>query len=177
MMHPSRGRRVVLWIRWVVATALAAGSAVSAKAEMMPLADAAKLFGARETSWAPELSPSGKQMLYLAAGVGGRTELDLRDLATGDTSEILTSTGTPESLEWCDFATETRIVCEFGGNHAEGLQIFSFSRLIAISTDGKELKPLGMKSSFYDAYVRQYDGDVVDWLSDQPGSVLIARNY
>lgn len=148
-----------------------------ASAEIMTLDSAAKLFGSRETGWAAKLSPSGKQMLLLAAGAGAKTELDLHDFATRETSTLLLSPGTPETLEWCDFATETRIVCEFGGNKAVGPQIVSFSRLVTISTNGKDLKPLGTKTTSYDSYIRQYDGNVIDWLSDQPGSVLVERNY
>lgn len=149
----------------------------SAVAELMPLDTAAKLFGTRETSWAPELSPSGKQMLFFASGDKGRTTLLLKDFGTGENSELLFSTGLPEHLEWCDFATEVRIICEFRGNKADGQQIIGFSRLIAVSSDTREIKPLGNKTSGYDAYVRQYDGAVVDWRADASGSVLIARNY
>jgi dipeptidyl aminopeptidase/acylaminoacyl peptidase len=148
-----------------------------AAAAGMDIGQAAKLFGARESNWGAKLSPSGKQMLFLVSGAGSRTELDLENLATGDISTLTFSTGTPDKLDWCEFASESRIVCEFSGNKADGPQIYSYSRLVTLTTEGKDIKPLGTKPSAYDAYVRQYDGEVVDWQPDQSGSLLIARNY
>ncbi|MFL6737540.1 MAG: alpha/beta hydrolase family protein [Sphingomonas sp.] len=155
---------------------LALGSAV-ARADVMSVADAARLFGARESNWAPELSPSGKQMLFFRSGEGARTELELQDLKTADISELTFSSGTPEQLLWCDFATESDVICEFGGEKAEGGQIVTFSRLVAINTGSRSMRPLGNKATGYDKYIRQYDGEIVDWMHDQPGSVLVARTY
>jgi len=152
-------------------------AATAASAEIMPLDVAAKLFGARESNWGAKLSPSGKQMLFLGSGPGSRTELDLQNVATGDISTLTFSTGNPDKLDWCEFASESRIICEFSGSRADGSQIYDYSRLVTLTTEGKDIKPLGTKATAYDAYERQYDGEVVDWLPDQPGSVLIARNY
>jgi len=164
-----------------VGKALAAGllfsAAVPASAEVMPLAEAAKLFGTRESGWLPELSPSGTKMLFLVPGPGAQTILKVADLQTDKVVNILASNGNPESFDWCDFASETRIICQYGGNaHYEAL-IVSFSRLVSMRTDGSDLKPLGQKSSGHDAYVRQHDGSIIDWLPDRPGSILMARSY
>src|SRR5437868_5989096 len=51
---------------FVAAACTLALMSAAASAEIMPLADAAKLFGTRESAWGAELSPSGKQMLFLA---------------------------------------------------------------------------------------------------------------
>ena len=160
----------------IIAVSLVLGP-VAANAQVVPLDVAAKLFGHRESNWAPELSPSGRLMLFLSSGEGARTELNLQDLHTGKISEVTYSSGTPEQLQWCDFATETQIICEFGGNKLDGRQVASFSRLVSIDIVAKSIKPLGNKATGYDSYVRQYDGEVVDWNRQQPGSVLIARNY
>jgi pimeloyl-ACP methyl ester carboxylesterase len=148
-----------------------------ARAAIVPLADAATLFGTRESNWGPELSPSGNQMLFFSAGDGARTDLNLQDLKTGDISELTFSTGTPDQLEWCDFATETQVICEFEGTRPDGKQLMGYSRLVVIDSVTKKIQPLGNKSTGYDRYVRQFDGEIVDWMHDQPGSVLIARNY
>lgn len=159
--------------------AVAAALAVAAHGQTVhSLADDAAAFGARETNWAAELSPSGAQMLFLAAGKGTTTELDVQDLKSGEVTPLATSAGKPDSLQWCEFATETQIVCQFGGNTTNAQnQVFSFSRLVVLATDHKGVKPLGTRTTGYDEYIRQYDGDIVDWLPDQPGAVLMERNY
>lgn len=155
---------------------LAVGS-VGAHAQVMPIEAASQLFGKRESNWGAELSPSGKSMLFLSSGPGARTDLNLQDLATGATSLLTYSSGTPEQLRWCDFATEAQIICEFGGNELDEHQVFTFTRLVTIDARTKSIKPLGNKATGYDRYVRQFDGEIVDWGRGQPGSVLMARHY
>lgn len=160
-----------------VAGFLSALSSVSGHAQAMPIETAATLFGKRESNWGAELSPSGKLMLFLSSGAGARTDLNLQDLATGATSLLTLSSGTPEQLQWCDFATETQIICEFGGNALDEREVVSFSRLVTIDTKTKGIKSLGNKATGYDRYIRQFDGEIVDWSRGQPGSVLMARHY
>lgn len=161
----------------LLAAGLLAGAATGAVAEVMPLPEAARLFGARESAWLPELSPSGKKILYLAPGPGPQTRLNIMEADTGQSTAILGSNGTPESLDWCDFASEARIICNYSGNAPyEGL-VIGFSRLVSLTSEGKEIRPLGRKTTGYDQYVRQHDGAVLDWLPNQPGSVLMARTY
>lgn len=156
---------------------LLAVCSVGADAQVMPIEAASQLFGKRESNWGPELSPSGKWMLFLSSGTGARTDLNLQDLATGATSLLTYSSGTPEQLEWCDFATETQIICEFSGNALDEQQVVTFTRLVTIDTRTKSIKPLGNKATGYDRYIRQFDGEIVDWSREQPGSVLMARRY
>ena len=174
MLRTALLARASLFLAGPAALALVS---IAAGAETMPIDVASKLFGARESNWGPELSPSGKLMLFLSSGEGTRTDLVLEDLSTGGMSEVTYSTGTPEQLRWCAFATETQIICEFGGNTLDGQMVIGFSRLVSIDVVAKSIKPLGNKTTAYDRYVHQYDGEIVDWNRQQPGSVLIARNY
>jgi dipeptidyl aminopeptidase/acylaminoacyl peptidase len=56
-------------------------------------------------------------------------------------------------------------------------QIAGFSRLITVGADGKNLKSLGQSGSAYDARLRQFDGDILDWLPGDNGAVLMAKEY
>jgi dipeptidyl aminopeptidase/acylaminoacyl peptidase len=161
----------------MLAVGMIASAAVPASAEVMPLAEAAKLFGARESGWSPELSPSGKKMLFLVPGPGAQSVLKVADLQSKKIASVLAADGNPENFDWCDFASETRIICQYGGNAPYDSLILSFSRLVSLRTDGTDLKQLGQKSSGFDTEIRQFDGSIVDWLPDQPGSILMARNY
>jgi hypothetical protein len=52
--------------------------------------------------------------------------------------------------------------------------VWGFSRLISLDTDGGRPKLLGQPSSSYDAYVRQHDGSIIDWSGGTSGKVLIS---
>jgi dipeptidyl aminopeptidase/acylaminoacyl peptidase len=142
----------------------------------MPLADAAKLFGARESVWSPDLSPSGRKISFLSAGPGPTTVAKILDLDTGKASNVIASQGRPENLDWCDFASEGQLVCRYGGNITyEGILI-GMARLVTLGADGTNVKELGARRG-YDGYMRQFDGTIIDWLPEEDGSILMARNY
>ena len=103
--------------------------------------------------------------------------LRVLDLDTGRTSSILASNGRPESLDACEFATETQLICHYSGNAEVDSMLLGFSRLITLSLTGKGVKELSSRRSGYDMYIRQDDGAVLDWLPNEEGSVLMARTY
>lgn len=137
----------------------------------------AAAFGVRPAAEQVSISPSGNKVAVLEAGRGAQTALMLFDLVTGENKKLISSPGTPETLHWCRFGSETQIVCRYGGNlMVEGV-LLGFGRLIRVGTDGKGLAQLGQRSSFYDAGIRQYDGQILDWLTKDGGAVLMARQY
>jgi acetyl esterase/lipase len=164
-------------LKLFVAASLLAGVAVSAPAEIMPLDQAAKRFGVRESAWAADLSPSGRKVVFLSAGPGSSTIAKILDLDTKKVSGIFGSSGKPESLEWCEFATESQIICRYSAIDDIGGVPAGFSKLITLRTDGTKQQSLGSKRAGYDMYTRQSDGSVLDWMPDDEGSVLMARTY
>lgn len=164
---------------------LAAGAAyaeqpsapATAPAAAQPRADAAALFGVRESIEHIDLSPNGQRVVFLQPGPGRSTLVFVHDLATdGDPRQILRSSGSPERLRWCRFATNDRLVCQVTGmGQGDAGMLLPFSRLISLNTDGSDLRQLGQSSSFYDARVRQFDGDILDWGAGDEASVLMAR--
>ena len=156
-----------------------AGAATSISAQVMPLDKAAKAFGARESVHSAVLSPDGNKVLYLTPAVGKRTTAVIGDMTTGIFNAVVSSDGDPESLDWCNFVSMKRIVCNFSGlveNQGIG-ELIGFSRLIALDAEGINPKLLGQAQSSYDASLRQDDGDIVDWLVNSEGSVLMSRLY
>ena len=160
-----------------VAASLLAGTATVAAAQVAPLADDAKAFGTREAATQVAISPSGNKVVMLVAGPGKSTAAKVFDLNTGEATTAVTAPGDPESLFWCQFATDAQLVCQYGGNLNMTGQIVGFSRLVTVGVDGKGLKLLGQKQSFYDDGLRQFDGQILDWLPGNSGSVLMARQY
>lgn len=163
--------------RSLLAAGLLAGVSAVAPAEVMPLDMAAKVFGARESAWQADLSPSGRKIVYLTAGPGTQTVVRVLDLDTKQTTSILASSGKPESLDWCEFATETQLICRYSGNAEVEATLLGFSRLATLNLSGSNVRALGSRNTGYDMYIRQDDGAVLDWLPDEAGSVLMARTY
>ncbi len=55
--------------------------------------------------------------------------------------------------------------------------MIGFTRLVSVNNDGSNPKLLGQTDSFYDANLRQFDGDIIDWLGGESGQVLMERLY
>lgn len=155
--------------------ALMAGTGVIAAPA--PLAEDAKLFGMRQAASHVSISPSGDKVVMLVAGPGRSTQAKVFDLVSGAATTAVVAPGDPESLDWCQFASDTQLVCRYGGNLQMEGQIVGFSRLITVGIDGKGLKMMGQRQSFYDGGLRQFDGSILDWLPESNGAVLMARTY
>jgi dipeptidyl aminopeptidase/acylaminoacyl peptidase len=151
------------------------GLALAASASAQ-LPNAAALFGAREDVEDIDISPDGNSVVFIS---GGRTSESIVQIARldGEVKRITSSSGKPERAYWCNWATADRLVCRIGGvSSIDGLKV-GFSRLLSVSTDGKDARELGQRSSFYDLRPRQFDGDVLDWLPQDGKAVLMAREY
>lgn len=166
MMRPAIG---------LLLAAVAAGSLNAAPAR--PLADDARVFGKRESARTPDISPSGAKVVMMLAGPGGLTVAKVVNLNTGAAKNILGSKDSKERLNWCQFASDDYLVCHYSGNSKLDGDLVPFSRLIAISSDGGTMRPLGQKASDKDSGLRQFDGQIIDWLPQQAGAVLMARSY
>lgn len=154
-----------------------AASAMSGAVAQTTIAQDARLFGKRESAWSVDISPGGTKAVMLMSGPAGVTVAKVVDLATGSSKNILGSRDSKESLSWCQFASDSYLVCKYSGVSRVDGQLLPFSRLISIASDGSKMTPLGQKASDRDRGLRQFDGRIVDWLPNEPGSVLMAREY
>jgi dipeptidyl aminopeptidase/acylaminoacyl peptidase len=141
-------------------------------------ADPAELYGVRESVEHIDISPNGRQVLYLQPGPGRTTAVWIHDLTGGGTPRIVVrSDGNPERLRWCNFVTDERLICQVAGMGQVAGDLIPFSRLVSLDTDGRNLTMLGERASFYDARLRQFDGSIIDWLGGREGAVLMARDF
>lgn len=163
--------------KWWLGAAGMALSAVSVAGNAGTLAEDAAAFGARPAAQQVAISPSGNRIVVLVPGKGAQTHAKMFDLVTGEQRVIVSSPGTPETLRWCRFGSETQVICRYGGNLFVDGVLAGFGRLIRVGVDGQNLAALGQRSSFYDAGLRQYDGQILDWLTGEGGAVLMARDY
>ena len=164
-------------ITGLFAGAAALAASASALAADHSLAEDAKAFGSRERIRSVEVSPSGNKLLYIAAGPGAMSVAQYLDIASKAAKPVAASDGKPETLYWCGFSSDTQMICKYGGYGRVDHDIVGFSRIVAVSGNGGKPIELGQPENYYNPVMRQYDGDILDWLPDQPGSVLMARTY
>lgn len=160
-----------------VLSAVAFFVAGQATAQTPSLAEDAAAFGARERATAVDISPDGKSIVYIAPAPNAGSRAYVANLETGEVKAFLDSGSGPEKLSWCGFITDQRLACRYRATYSESGQLIGFSRLIAVNRDGSLLKQLGQRGSAQDAAIRQYDGNIIDWLPGQGGSVLMGREY
>jgi dipeptidyl aminopeptidase/acylaminoacyl peptidase len=169
----------------LLTAAAAAGWANCAWAETpFTLEQDATAFGTRETTTRMDLSPNGNLAVFLGAGPGRTTIVYIADLGTGTTKPIFYSKADPEALRWCAFVSNSRLACEFtaimkseDARLATSDGLISASRMISIGIDGKNMKQLGQPSSDYDVGLRQFDGEIIDWLPGGGNEVLMTRLF
>ncbi|MET3711281.1 acetyl esterase/lipase [Sphingomonas trueperi] len=134
-------------------------------------------FGSREFIQQISLSPDGTHVAMLQPVRGRGNVLMVADMATGATKTILGSTGNPERLRNCRWASDTRIVCNLFmiQKLAEKLP---FTRMVTVNSDGTDLKVLSSRESINALDIMQSGGSIVDWGPDgSNGSVLMTRQF
>jgi hypothetical protein len=167
----------------LLAAAQAAGalaaSAQDAPAPAAPkvLATAGAMFGVRESVQAIDISPNGKRIAFVAPGPGRGSIAYVVDLPGGVPRRILEKAGNPEYLSWCRFVTDARLVCQSDGVTPVDTYLVPFSRLTAVNDDGTHAVSLGQSASEYDTRLRQFDGEIIDWLPNETGAILMSREY
>jgi dipeptidyl aminopeptidase/acylaminoacyl peptidase len=136
------------------------------------------MFGVRESVQQIDISPDGNRIVYLEPGPGRITGAYVVDSAgAGEPQRVLLTDGSPDRLRWCRFSGNERLICQISGQINSVGYLVPYSRLVAIGIDGKDMAMLGQTSSQYDQRLRQFDGEILDWLPDESGSVLMAREY
>lgn len=158
---------------------LLAGTAATAQtpAPAAP-ADLAVAFGAREQVRQISLSPDGTKIAIVAPQAGQAAALLIGDLVAGGAPRrILSSSGDPDRLTRCDWATAKRLVCRVY-MVIKSTQTLTYTRLLAIDADGQNLKALSADSTPFQTGVAQSGGTLLDWgADDTSGNLLIARTF
>ncbi|PWG03318.1 S9 family peptidase [Sphingosinicella humi] len=137
----------------------------------------ATMFGQRESVQAIDISPDGTKVVYVAPGPGRQTVAYVASLDGGAPQPVMASDANPQNLSWCSFVTDDRLICRINALTDFYGTLVGQTRLLAIDTDGSDPKELGERRSEYDAYLRQFDGSILDWLPGEGGDVLMSREY
>lgn len=159
----------------IVRAALLAAAALPVSA-FAQSADALK-FGAREFIQQISLSPDGTHVAMIQPMGARGAALVVADVATGTTATVLRSTGDPDELTNCHWASATRIICNVYMIQQLDRKI-GFTRMVSLNSDGSDLKVLSSRDSSTALGLVQWGGSVIDWGPDgSNGSVLMTRSF
>ena len=158
--------------------ALLAGTAGSPLMAQDAATLAAK-FGAIESVQQISLSPDGNKVAVIGPKPGGGEVLYVGDLVAGGAPKpILNSSRENEHLRWCNWSSDTRLVCGLSIAVNDAGQLVGFSRLIALDAAGGKLTLLSADVNSRALGYMQYGGGVIDWdVAGRPGAVLMTRQF
>lgn len=159
--------------------AIAAVSLVCAAMPLHAASDAARKFGAREEIQQISLSPDGKRFVALVSDAkrGSRAMVFSIDTETAPVV-ILASSGEKERLDYCQWSSNSRLICGFSVTVGRVSGMLGFDRIVTLGADGKDMKLLSARTSLDSLGIMQDGGHVIDWQGDAKGdAVLMTRQY
>jgi dipeptidyl aminopeptidase/acylaminoacyl peptidase len=141
--------------------------------------DAATAFGARQSVSNLTLSPDGTSVAYVAPTEGQGSKAITLSLAKGAKAKLaLVASGKPERLDRCDWVSNERLVCVVYAVAKNGsLGLLPVSRIVAVNSDGTNLRWLSTRSNANSRGLQLGGGTVIDWLPDEYGAALMTRVY
>ncbi len=156
---------------------LALATAASAAAQGDKPFDPAAAFGSRPSVSDISLSPDGASIAYIAPSAGPGAILFTMQLDTDQKPRpALTSDGKPFRLQSCEWVSNSRLVCTLFWLAKVSHDLAPFTRLIAVDSDGRNVKLLSTQQSFAHG-VQLGGGEIIDLLPDENGIVLMTRVY
>ena len=139
---------------------------------------AAEAFGKREGIENISLSPDGTKIAYIEPAQGQGNRLFTVDLAGSQVPKaVLSASGDPERLNDCDWVSDLRLVCRIYAVSEIAGERISATRIIAINTDGSNLKTLSKKQGLNADRFAFFGGEVIDFLPGDDNAVLMGREY
>lgn len=159
------------------ASALALALAATAGAAQSTDPLAAK-FGARQAIRGIGLSPDGKQAVIVGPRAdGGENAVVIALTAGGAVVPIFSSKGGNEQITGCGFVTDARVICQVYMRAGSGDDIDAATRLVSLSTDGKDMQLLSARQSFNAYYNTRSGGGIIDLnVPGNPNAVLMERH-
>jgi dipeptidyl aminopeptidase/acylaminoacyl peptidase len=141
--------------------------------------DAASAFGARESLVDLSLSPDGSSVAYVAPAAGQGSVVYTLSLAKGSKPlAALGADGKPFRIEGCNWVSNKRLVCTvYGVVRDVNVGLLPLWRLVAIDSDGSNQRILSVQHNEYSSGFDLYSGEIIDWLPDADGYVLMARPH
>ncbi len=144
-----------------------------AQEAVAPANDAASRFGALAGVQDISLSPDGAHIIFISPSTGQGNDLFVTPTAEGGRPQrLLRTSGDPEALRWCNWKSDSRIICQIGGRRQVAGRIAGFVRYIALDAAGGNVTVLGN-----DEFNELYGGYILDWLHDDPDAILMGNGH
>lgn len=136
-------------------------------------------FGAREAIEQISLSPDGKNIAVLAPNGPRGSVVSVINLQGEPVVRVIArSTGKPDQLTGCKWASNTQLICSAFFIADDGDSNTGFTRLVAVDADGKNMKVVTAIPSENALGIVYRGGEVIDWTGDGSGSkVLMTRQF
>jgi acetyl esterase/lipase len=141
--------------------------------------DPASAFGARPSVTAMHMSPDGMSVTYVGPTKGQGSIAYTLSLAKGSAPKAaLSADGKPLRLEGCHWVSNDRIVCLiYAVIDNPVIGPLGMTRMVAVDADGKNKQVLSTRENHYSRGYQLGGGEVIDWLPDENGAVLMTRVY
>ena len=172
-MNSERNRALRILALCTLALAASGGLARAEDGAAM-----AARFGALEDVQQISLSPSGNAVAYLKPNAEAGVTVIVADLGTGQSRAVLNAANAGESLRWCRWASETRLLCLLDITVNRGDVRLGATRYVTVRSDGTGQAYLstGLRQASLGGV--QYAGTVLDWdIAGKPGHVLMTREF
>ena len=159
---------------------LATSTAISIPASAQTAAEDAAVFGARPSVRQSSLSPDGMKFSYIAPyGTQGEA-LYVVDLAQAAPAPVRAVTLNVErsNLNFCEWATNDRLVCQTAFTIDRGNEVIGISRVFAVDADGENVVELSQSENSRTIYLGASGGSLVSLdVEGDPGKVLMTRDF
>ena len=141
--------------------------------------DPAAAFGARPSVLDLDLSPDGRNVVYVIPTTGQGSAVITQRLGPGEKPQVALSTnGEPDRIGGCNWVSNDRLVCVIYGVVDTGkFGLLPFTRLLAVDADDAHPRMLSTSQNEYSRGLQLGGGQVIDWLPGVADHVLMTRVY
>ncbi len=128
-------------------------------------------FGSSPGMLSPRISPDGSMIAFLKADPWGTAVGRVLDTATGSVHPLVSPEHDNETVAWCGWANETRLLCGLQRTRMVVGRPSVSTRMIAVNADGTGR--LDLMGARLENALAQVQDRVMNWLPDDPAHVLV----
>ena len=146
----------------------------STNAQQRTIADPAVAFGTRPSVEDIALSPDGSKVAYISPKAGQAAAVYVASINGGEPAMAAAADGNPQRLLGCEWVANDRLACKILAS-LNALGALPVTRMLALDTDGTDIKVLTQQDDIDQRYGNTYGGNVIDLLPGDDGAVLMDR--
>lgn len=156
---------------------LLCGLAMSALVAADAPDDLAAKFGAMPSVMDISLSPDGSRIAYLAPQGDGGVAVYTVNLSDHQAKTVLSTAGKGVLVYECGWVSNDRLVCNVLEAARGAGRVRTAGKLYAVDANGGGSKMLTYRDAIDRIYTTNQGGNIIDWLPDENGAVLMTRRF